>query len=441
MLLAAAVAVLAVGMRLKTLRQIPEAAWFGTENERVAAALAQGRGFAEAFGPGTPPTAHLAPLYPLLLSGLYRLCGSYQTLSGRMTQQALSITLATLVLLLLPATVRKLGLSAAAGWTAALLAACLPANLWDEVTGHHDQVAGSLILLGLLWVLDDLRLSGWSGRGPVARAGLLLGMAALLCPNLLPVAGLFFAVEWLRGPGERKRILHCGLIVSAMVSLFLLPWVVRNYRVLGGFVPLRSNLGLELAVGNRPGADGHTYAWGFGEVHPFGSAAERERLREMGELAYVQDKQRQALTWIAAHPARFARLTLRRAGLIWFSSDERWYQLEPKLRLSIRIYGLMGILALLELARLLWRGKAAGRLLACAALGVSLPYCLTHVENRYRLPLVGLFALLSCNLIAAALVWIAAKRTSLPGPSPTVDATTRDRCNARRSFDASPCSE
>jgi len=408
-LLALTLCLLAVAMRVKTLLQIPEAAWFGTENERVAAALAHGRGFSEVFGPGTPPTAHVAPLYPLLLSGVYRLCGTYETLPGRLAQQVLSIGIATLVLLMLPAVARKLGLSPSAGWVAAFVAACLPAHLWDEVVGHHDQVAGALALLGLLWVFADLRQSGWIGRRRVLRIGLLLGLTALLCPNLLLVPVLFFSVEWARGAGERTRIFRCALILSAISLILVSPWMVRNYLVLGGFVPLRSNFGLELAAGNRPGANGHTYAPGLGEMHPFSSAAERARLMRMGERAYMKDKQRQALAWIAAHPSQFGWLTLRRACLYWFTPDERWYQLDHKLRLSVRIYGLMGFAALGELARLLWRRQPAGRLLICAVLGASVPYLLTHVENRYRLPVVGLFALLSCNLGAAGILWVRGK--------------------------------
>jgi hypothetical protein len=408
-LLAVVLCLLALAMRVKTLLQIPEAAWFGTENERVAAALAHGRGFSEVFGAGTPPTAHVAPLYPLLLSGVYRLCGTYETFAGRLAQQILSIGIAILVLLMLPVVARKLGLSPTAGWAAAFIAACLPANLWDEVAGHHDQVAGALTLLALLWVFADLRQSGWTDSCRILRIGILLGLTALLCPNLLLVPVLFFSAEWARGAGERQRIFRCALILSVISLLLVSPWMVRNYLVLGGFVPLRSNFGLELAAGNRPGANGHTYGPGLGEMHPFLSAAERARLMRKGERAYMKDKQRQALAWIAAQPAQFGWLTLRRACLFWFSPDERWYQLDHKWRLSVRIYGLMGFAALLELARLLWRRQPAGRLLTCAALGVSIPYLLTHVENRYRLPLVGLFALLTCNLGAVGIQWVRGK--------------------------------
>ncbi len=206
--------------------------------------------------------------------------------------------------------------------------------------------------------------------------------------------------------GRALRIFRCALLLSAISLLVVSPWLVRNYLVLGGFVPLRSNFGLELAAGNRPWANGHTYAPGLGEMHPFSSAAERDRLIQMGERAYMKDKQRQAVAWITAHPSQFGWLTLRRTCLYWFSPDERWYQLDPKWRLSVRVYGLMGFAALLELAHLLWRRQPAGRLLICAVLGASIPYLLTHVENRYRLPLVGLFALLTCNLGVTGILWV-----------------------------------
>jgi hypothetical protein len=368
----------------------------------------------------------VAPLYPLLLSGIYRLCGTYETLAGRAAQEGLSIALATLAVLFLPVVARRLGLSIVAGWAAAFAAACLPANMWDESTGHQDQVFATLAFLGLIWLFTHLRQSGWSGRREVISAGVLVGVIALLCPNLLPVPVLIFCAEWAIETGQRYRILRCGLILSAFGLVFITPWAIRNSLVLGGFVPLRSNFGLELAVGNRPGADGHTYCFGFGEIHPFGNPAERDRLIQMGELAYMKDKRRQALNWIADHPMQFGRLTLRRAWLFWFSADGRWCQLTTKLQLSVRIYGLMAIGALLELVRLLATGRPAGRLLSCAILGIGLPYFLTHVDTRYRLPIIGVSALLSCNLVAAGISWSWSKsRRSASSSTESVAPRTR----------------
>jgi hypothetical protein len=393
-------------VRVQTMRQLPPGVWHGTENERVAVSLTQGRGWSDAFAAGSGPTAHLAPLYPLLLSGVYRLFGTYETASGQMAQQGLSLTIATLVVLLLPATARKLGLSEAAGWAAAFLAAWLPANLWTEVGGHHEQGIAALTLVGLIWALASLSQASWRGRRPVLWTGVLLGLTALGCPTLLLVPMLFVLLAWACRPGERQRILQCGLILAAVSFVMVAPWTLRNRFVLGGFVPIRSNFGLELAVGNRPGANGHTYASGMGDMHPYCSAAERVRLLHMGELAYVRDKQRQAFTWIADHPAQFGWLTLRRMWLFCFTPNETWCSLEPRLLLGSRIYGFLGIATLLELLRLLRRGHPAGGLLLCAFVGAGFPYFVTHVEMRYRLPIVGLTALASCSLVLAIAGWV-----------------------------------
>jgi hypothetical protein len=402
LLLAVLVCVLAVAVRTQPLRHLPVGHWLSTENERVGRSLARGQGWTDAFGRGTGPTAHLAPLYPLLLSGVYRLAGTYETAAGRWTQIGVSITLATLALLLLPVLARKLGLSVGAGWAAALIGACLPPSALPEINGSHEQVAATLALLGLLWVLTDIQRQGWSGWDTLLGGGLFLGLTGLLAPNLLLLPVLFFLVEWVRGAGRRREMVRGGLILAAVGLACVTPWLVRNYLVLGGFVPIRSNFGLELAVGNRPGADGYTYAPGFNAMHPFGSLAEQARLLRVGELAYMREKQGEALRWIADNPGNFVRLTLRRAWLFWTGPHEPWRDVERP-HFPARLSSLLALVAVAELMRLLRRGQPAGRLLGCALLAVALPYFVTHVEMRYRLPVSSLFALLACNLAAAAL--------------------------------------
>jgi hypothetical protein len=47
-----------------------------SEVVRVATSLAQHGTFADAFGPGTGPTAHVSPAYPILLSLIFRAFGT-----------------------------------------------------------------------------------------------------------------------------------------------------------------------------------------------------------------------------------------------------------------------------------------------------------------------------------------------------------------------------
>jgi len=391
------VASLAIALRLPVLQKVqPDA--FGAENDRVARSLAQGHGWSDAYAPGTGPTAHVSPLYPLLLQSLYRVFGTFESATGRLAQQYCSLGVSIAVILLLPAVARKLNFPSSVGWAAAFLVAWLPAHRWHQVVGF-EQSLGALMLFALIWSCASLRESDWRRPRTVVTMGTVLGLSALACPNLLLAPVLFFIVEFLGRKGERARVLLGCLAVAAVSSAVVAPWAVRNWQVLGGFVPLRSNLGLELAIGNRPGADGRTYAPGFYDLHPLGSASERDRLLQIGELAYMKEKQSQSLAWIADNPAAFTQLTLRRASLFWFSPNERWYSLSPQLLLPARIYGLLGVCLLLELARLLRARHPAGPLLACFAVGIGAPYFITHVEVRYTIPFTHLAALATCNLV------------------------------------------
>lgn len=399
LILALAVVLLAVAVRLEALRHPLPPAPLGTENERVAAALAAGQGWADAFARGTGPTAHTAPLYPLALCCIYKLCGDYETETGIFVQRGFSIALAVLALLLLPVVAGKLGLSRTAGWLAAFAGAWFPENVRVELTGRHENVAAVVALLGLIWCLADLRQRGWAGGMAWVRTGVVLGLIALLAPNFLLIPVLFFAAERIRSRAERGRIFRCGVVVAAISFVLVMPWMVRNYRVLGGFVPLRSNFGLELAVGNRPGADGHTYTAGIETMHPYLSADERTQLIEQGELAYMRGKQQQASRWIHDHPRQFLELTLRRARLFWVGTGENWLKIDiAGLQLSLELYIALAFTFVVELLRLLRKDPPVARLLICVVLGAGLPYLMTHVERRYRLPLTGLYELLSFNL-------------------------------------------
>jgi hypothetical protein len=173
----------------------------------------------------------------------------------------------------------------------------------------------------------------------------------------------------------------------------------------------RSSLGLELHVGNNEEANGATPLVGDGSSflhrhHPFASEQERTRLRELGELGYMEYRQSLAVEWIRSHPLRFASLTLKRAQLYWFTGLE---QREPHDRWRIPkllLYVALGLGALAGLAALFWNGVTYRWLLLTAMLGPGLPYVLTHVSLRYRYPLYPLTLLMTCVAIAQAMrIW------------------------------------
>ena len=76
---------------------------------------------------------------------------------------------------------------------------------------------------------------------------------------------------------------------------------------------LRSNFGAELRIGNGPLADGTWQQY----LHPTQNVYEMRRYREMGELAYVNARKREALAFIRADHSRFALLCLKRFIYYW----------------------------------------------------------------------------------------------------------------------------
>src|SRR5580698_8907300 len=55
---------------------------FAWEMGRIARALVTGYGYADPFTGHTGPTAWSPPLYPLILAGVFRVCGVYTPLAG-----------------------------------------------------------------------------------------------------------------------------------------------------------------------------------------------------------------------------------------------------------------------------------------------------------------------------------------------------------------------
>jgi hypothetical protein len=388
----------------------------GGEMEHAAVTLAQHGFIGDAFGPGTGPTAHLVPLYPMLLAGVYRIFG-WNTLEGRLVQELLAIAVSSAGIALLPFVARKARLPLTAGIIAAALLAVLPIHLWIETSGNWEQPYAALALLGILWCFLSMHEAGWRSWRAAALVGAFLGGATLLSASMVAAGACLFAAAWWSTPSARKQVLTRGLVLAVMSVLVIAPWTIRNHREMGGFIPLRSNFGLELAVGNNDEANGIGYdpSWegpagaGF-PAHPFRTVEERTRLLSMGELAYMRAKQREGIAWITTHPGRFATLTLRRFALFWFPSPDFWTAPTPLRGLKAAISGAISAGALLGLVGLFAVRHPYRWYFPAALFGTSAVYFILHVGVRYRYPIVGLSTLLAAWVLLRAVEWIRPRR-------------------------------
>lgn len=310
--------VLAFTIRFFRLMQVPLE--FLTPNpdwelNAIAISLVETGQFADPYLIPTGPTAHLPPVYPFIFSMIYRVFGL--TPSAGLATWIFIIISGSLLYALLPWFSNRLGTGSGAGFIGGLAGACMV-----EWTGHGEYPTA--IVLGLFlvsflgrWTLDQV---SWKGS---LLLGLAIGAAFHLQPALLPVilGCIAFELFWRRG---KRKWMQIGILgVGAVIAC--VPWAWRNYTTFNALFFIRSNLGLELRMGNHDWA-----APTMAEMdailpprHPRSHIGEAQKVRDMGEIAYMRQAMGEALDWIAGNPGEFLKLSVGRFINLWAGPPHR----------------------------------------------------------------------------------------------------------------------
>ena len=286
------------------------------EAAHVAVAVAQGRGFADAFAVGQGPTAHLLPISPSIAGGVYAVLGIQKV-------AAEAVLLAWALLLTLGA----FGLFARAfvragsprGAVIAGFAILCAAPLYSSTEAFDFRVWEGALAVALAGLFLALLMDAEAGR---RWRCFDLWLAALPALTFFvgPPVGLAAMTAWALFVWRRRR--REGLwrrVAGLMLALALLigPWTARNMAVMGHPIWLRDNVGLELAIANHPAAVDPADArkvldQRIDQIHPFASPAAYAKLQEAGgEVAYARMLGAQTIMWIRAHPADTATIWLR----------------------------------------------------------------------------------------------------------------------------------
>ena len=284
----------------------PHTRW---EVQAVAVSLAESGRFADPYVLPTGPTAHVAPIPPLISSVVYRVLGL--TLTAGYVDRTLSALFFAALWGLLPWLAGRVGLGVRAGVMGGIVGALIPK--WPSHGTSLTALALALLMAAFL--------RRWSAERTGASAALLLGLGCGAAIHVQPVvlavvAGwMLFELVWFGGRRMRARtaLTALGIVIAC------LPWAWRNYRTFDAVFLIRSNLGLELRMGHHEGATAAMDRMdGRGELlHPRLLEAEARKVREMGEVVYMRRAGREASDWIRAHPVRSAELVLARAALWW----------------------------------------------------------------------------------------------------------------------------
>jgi hypothetical protein len=373
---------------------------FGWEMGRIGRSLALNQGFSNPFNATTGPTAWEPPLYPFLIAGVFKLFGIYTHASAIVLLGLNSFFSALTCIPIFRIAKRSFGEKLAI-WTAWLWAVMPPVMYWCTRWVWETSLAAFLLAL-IFWLTLDLEKR--EGFRPWLEFGFLWGVAGLTNTSLLaflPASGLW---AWYRRWKRGKASLAGVALASLVFVLCVTPWSVRNSKIFGRVMFLRSNFGAELRIGNGPWADGTWREY----LHPTQNVYEMRRFRQMGEIAYVAERQREAMAFIREDYVRFMGLNLKRFIYYW-GGVPRSSEIPALAPIKNSVFLASSVLAFWGLGRALRKGKPGAWLFFWLILSYPALYYVVFPHPRYRHPIEPELGILMVYVISEA-----EKRTTTP---------------------------
>jgi 4-amino-4-deoxy-L-arabinose transferase-like glycosyltransferase len=376
---------------------------FGWEMGRVARALVSGYGYADPFVGHTGPTAWVPPLYPLLIAAVFKIAGVYTALSAWIILTINSVFSAATAIFIYEIAARCYNRKVAV-WSAWFWA-LYPASMQYAVHWIWEMALTAFLFS---WTLAlALRMRG-VGDDPNRKRtqtttqwllfGLLSGLIALSNSTLLlflPVCGIWM----LLGAHPLTTSIRSATLAALLFLAILAPWTTRNFRVFHTFVPMRDNLGAELESGSGPGSNGFPV---MATLPLVANDPQTMLYKSLGEIRYVQLEGKMGKAYIAAHPAHYALISLKRLYFFWVSvphPNEHFALNEFFRELN---YCFLSITGILGLALSLKNRTPAAGLFAWAFVLLPLTYYLVAANARFRSPLEPLIAIFSVYLFQSA---------------------------------------
>jgi hypothetical protein len=423
------IVIVALGLRLgfawdqerKIPRDLVGLVPFLQETGNIAFSIALGKGFGSPYWQETGPTAWLTPVYPYLVAGAYRIFGIHtpHAFFAMVLLNILFSAATCIPIFYIGKRVGGLGIASLAAWLWALFP-----NAWIiPYEWIWDTSLSALLVATILWATLRLvdgdgarakdgnfhrdgsvgaRYASWRGWSAY---GLLWGFALMTNPSLGMM--LPFLAGWLvyrsRKDGETRGRLPWGgpTLAVAIAILCCVPWTVRNYRVFHRFIPLRSNFAFELWLGNNVNFDPQSQI--VPPANP--ERAEIHNYIHMGEMAFMQEKWTEAVSFMHSHPKLEVILFTKRFVATWTGMEkpvEGFLDSDSVMaRVALVSNFLAGISALCGIVVLLLRRSPYAFLLAVFPIVFPVVYYVTHASLRYRHPIDPVVMVLAAVAIRA----------------------------------------
>ena len=275
----------------------PEPVWDGRYFDALARHLARGDGYATAVEGGDGAlrfTAHYPVGYPALLSLAYRFFTAHVGVAF-VLQALLGAALAWLVHALV-----GLGGHAKEARRAGLLTALFPSLVLQASLVMAEPLAAVLYALLVLAIIHQ-HTHRHRALYAAAFAGVVGACATLVRPQTVLIVPVLLGISAYRAQGAAglwpAKWGRVAVFLAAFAAV-VLPWSVRNTRVLDGPAFVSTNGGWNLAIGALPGASGRYRSL------PAGHGCEAES----GEVRVDRCLQAKALEAIADDPVKWLAL-------------------------------------------------------------------------------------------------------------------------------------
>lgn len=377
---------------------------FGYEAGRVARSIANGDGFSSPFEPGNLPTAWVAPIYPYILSLVFKVFGIYSKGSAFtiLLINSLFSSLTTIVIYY----IAKTAINRSVGLLSAIVFAVYPPAIWHSINTIWNTTLSTFFVTVL--ILYSLYTYQRLNNGKSVVCGVLMGLTALTNPVIMAFYPFFFLWLYtkLRNSVTNVSVYITLIIISFIVTLS--PWLVRNYMVFGKFILVKSTLGVELRLGNNPNATGSFAMEGGNALHPTLSKKEMILFNELKEIGYVKYSSREAWNFIYKNPLKVLMLTANRFSLFWLGDllkENNWMgNISNVDRLSVfkKVLCVLPVPFLLFGIVMAWKNRIDISIFLYLLLSFPLIYYVTHVANRYRHPIEPFFVIIGAYGIVAS---------------------------------------
>jgi 4-amino-4-deoxy-L-arabinose transferase-like glycosyltransferase len=362
---------------------------------RLASNIASGFGYAYFGG----PTAFRPPVYPLLLAGLIRIFGQSAFFGMRVAQLCVGVATAWLC-----ARMCSRIFDEERGRLALVIALFLPTLLIFPTELMTECLATFLVAM----FFDCLLLNpALTRRSTAVLLGLTVGLSTLLRFNMaaLGFVALFALGKGMDWPLAGRRM----LLMTAVATLVVAPWLVRNLIVFHGRVLLSTQGGMNAVQGVLT-PQGRVQGNDVTLLHDaLGWQAGDLESNSPPVLPIPAEPELDRRAWVVASRLwgneswRLIPLSLSKLGYFWLSTDQLfWTRSFSREQRVVRSSGVIVHWIVLAFAVVGWRRlsrahRDEAKLLLAYAVLISLLHLPFIMSSRYRIPfldpvLVVLFA-------------------------------------------------